>query len=112
MEKKKHIKIPVFDVVQTGNKIKILRKENGFTVHELQVLFGFDYPQAIYAWESGKSIPTVDNLIVLARLFSVALDELICYSLVEIETCCSDHAANCMNKDFVTCQKCKFKKSA
>ena len=112
METVKHILKPVIDLVQTGNKIKFLRTKNGFTVHELQDLFGFDYPQAIYAWESGKSIPTVDNLIVLARLFSVALDELICYSLVEIETCCSDHAANCMNKDFVTCQKCKFKKSA
>ena len=112
MENKKSILTPAIDLEQTGNKIKTLRKENGFSVHELQDLFGFEYPQAIYAWESGKSIPTVDNLLVLARLFSVALDELICYSLVEIETCCSDHAANCMNKDFVTCQKCKFKKSA
>ena len=103
---------PVIDFEKTGNLIKELRKINGCSVNDLQQIFGFEYPQAIYAWESGKSIPTVDNLIVLARLFSVALDELICYSLVEIETCCSDHAANCMNKDFVTCQKCKFKKSA
>ena len=112
METVKHILKPVIDSEQTGNKIKILRKQNGFSVHELQDLFGFDYPQAIYAWESGKSIPTVDNLIVLARLFSVSLDDLVCYSLVEIESYCSDHAANCMNKDFVTCQKCKLKKSA
>ena len=112
METVKHILKPVIDSEQTGNKIKILRKQNGFSVHELQDLFGFDYPQAIYAWESGKSIPTVDNLLVLARLFDVTLDDLICYSLVEVSRNCSVHVANCMNKDFVTCQNCKFKKSA
>ena len=112
METVKHILKPVIDLVQTGNKIKFLRTKNGFTVHELQNLFGFDYPQAIYAWESGKSVPTVDNLIILARLFDVTLDDLICYSLVEVSRNCSVHVANCMNKDFVTCQKCKFKKSA
>ena len=42
----------------------------------------------------------------------VTLDDLICYSLVEVSRNCSVHVANCMNKDFVTCQKCKFKKSA
>jgi transcriptional regulator with XRE-family HTH domain len=112
MEKVKHILRPVIDLQQTGEKIKSLRKFSGFSVHELQDLFGFEYPQAIYAWESGKSIPTVDNLLVLARLFDVTLDDLICYSLVEVSRNCSVHVANCMNKAFVTCQNCKFKKSA
>lgn len=112
MDKKKHIKIPVFDVVQTGNKIKNLRKLKNFSVHEVQDLFGFEYPQAIYAWERGLSAPKIDHLIVLAKLFDVSLDDLVCYYVSEVECSCSDHVANCMNKDSETCEKCKFKKSA
>ena len=72
MENIRHILRPVVDLQKTGEKIKNLRKNNGFTVHELQELFGFEHPQSIYAWESGKCVPTVDNLLVLARLFSVS----------------------------------------
>lgn len=112
MENIRHILRPVVDLQKTGEKIKNLRKNNGFTVHELQELFGFEHPQSIYAWESGKCVPTVDNLLVLARLFSVSMDEMICYSLVEILCACSEHAANCMNKDVAICEKCKFRRIA
>lgn len=112
MEKVKHILRPVIDLQQTGEKIKSLRKFSGFSVHELQDLFGFQYPQAIYAWEKGHSVPTVDNLLVLSRLFGVAIDDIVCYSLVEVLCSCSDHAANCMNKDSKVCGKCKFRKTA
>ena len=54
----KHITIqkPVVDLKATGKQIKQLRKENGFTVRDIQDVFGFEYPQAIYAWEQGKSV--------------------------------------------------------
>ncbi|MBR5867144.1 MAG: helix-turn-helix transcriptional regulator [Spirochaetaceae bacterium] len=112
MEDIKHILKPVIDLEKTGEKIKTLRKNNGFSVHELQLLFGFEYPQAIYAWEAGKNIPTVDNLIVLSRLYSVSMDEIICYTLNDILCSCTDHVANCMNKDAKVCESCKFRKSA
>ncbi len=112
MEDVKHILKPVIDLKKTGEKIKTLRKSNGFTVHELQLLFGFEYPQAIYAWECGKNIPSIDNLLVLSRLFTVAIDDIVCYSLVDILCSCSDHVANCMNKDAKVCESCKFRKSA
>ena len=42
---------PVIDLKGTGAQIKRLRKLRGYSVHDLQVIFGFDYPQTIYDWE-------------------------------------------------------------
>ena len=63
------IQRPVVDLKATGAQIKSLRTKCGYTVHDIQAIFGFEYPQAVYAWECGKSIPTIDNLLVLAHLF-------------------------------------------
>lgn len=68
---------PVLDVESTGKKIKSLMDASGITVRQLQSIFGFDYPQAIYAWLNGRNLPTVDNLIVLSELFGVTIDEII-----------------------------------
>ncbi len=69
--------IPTIDLVQTGANIINLRKAAGLTVHDLQIVFGFNSPQAIYKWQSGASLPTVDNLIVLAALFRVHIDDIL-----------------------------------
>ena len=59
---------PVIDPVATGRNIVRLRTERGMTVRDLQEYFGFEEPQAIYKWQRGKSLPTVDNLYALGRL--------------------------------------------
>lgn len=76
---------PVVDMVSTGRNIKALRVENGYSVRDIQTIFNFEHPQAIYNWESGKSLPTVDNLIVLADLFCVRVDEIVKTQRVPIE---------------------------
>ena len=75
---------PVIDLPATGAQIKKIRKSRGFSVHDLQIFFGFDYPQAIYGWESGKCIPTVDNLLILSKLFHVEIGQLLVTRNVEI----------------------------
>ena len=69
--------IPTVDLVATGKNIEKLRKEVGLSVKELQNIFGFGTPQAIYKWESGKNLPTIDNCIILARLLGVNMEELL-----------------------------------
>ena len=59
---------PTIDLMRTGANIVRLRKAAGLTVHDLQMVFGFNSPQAIYKWQNGAALPTVDNLIVLAAL--------------------------------------------
>ncbi len=69
--------MPVIDMRGTGLKITQLRKASGKSVKDLQDIFGFGTPQAIYKWQQGAAIPTIDNLIVLSVIFGVSLDEII-----------------------------------
>lgn len=68
---------PVIDLVATGENITRLRKERGLTVRDLQDWFGFEEPQAIYKWQKGKSLPTVDNLYALGTLLNVPMEEIL-----------------------------------
>ena len=68
---------PVIDRVGTGKKITQLRTEAGLTVRDLQEIFGFGTPQAIYKWQQGTAMPTLDNLILLATVLNAQLDDII-----------------------------------
>lgn len=71
------IEKPVIDLKATGEKIKQLRILKGLSVHDLQILLDFEYPQAIYLWEAGKTFPSIENLISLSRIFEVDILEII-----------------------------------
>lgn len=79
------IEKPVLDMARTGETIKALRKFKKIPVSTLQEIFGMTNPQAIYNWESGKNMPSIDNLIVLAQVFDVTLESLIATNRVEVE---------------------------
>ncbi|UOO37955.1 helix-turn-helix transcriptional regulator [Oscillospiraceae bacterium CM] len=68
---------PVIDPVATGENIVRLRQERGLSVRDLQAFFGFEEPQAIYKWQRGKSLPSVDNLYALGALLDVPMDEIL-----------------------------------
>ena len=76
-EEKDMITIPSIDMMATGQNIIKLRKDAGLTVKDLQMMFGFTTPQAIYKWQHGTAMPTVDNLLVLAVVFGVHIDDII-----------------------------------
>lgn len=65
------------DSKKTGLRIKDLRIQNNFSVRQLQYYFKFTTPQAIYAWEKGNSIPSIDNLLLLANLFNVSITDIL-----------------------------------
>ncbi len=69
--------MPFIDTVATGRNIDRLRIEAGMTVRDMQMIFGFATPQAIYKWLHGASMPTIDNLVILAAIFGVTLDEIV-----------------------------------
>ena len=62
---------PAIDPVKTGDNITKLRKAAGLSVHDVQAAFGFNSPQAIYKWQNGTALPSVDNLVCLAALLRV-----------------------------------------
>ncbi len=69
--------LPIIDMIKTGQNIKKLRKEMGLSVRDLQSMFGFTTPQAIYKWQHGDCMPSIDNLIVLATIFQVRVEDII-----------------------------------
>ena len=71
------LKTPIIDMIKTGENIERLRRSKGITVRQLQEIFGFATPQAIYKWQHGDALPTVDNLIVLAMVFQLPIEEIL-----------------------------------
>lgn len=71
--------LPTIDMVRTGCNIARLRKESGLSVRDLQRMLGFTTPQAIYKWQQGRALPTLDNLVALAAVFGVKIDDILVY---------------------------------
>lgn len=68
---------PVVNMKQTGQNITMLREQRGISVRQLQCMMGFSTPQAIYKWQHGESLPTVDNLVALSAIFAVPIDAIL-----------------------------------
>ncbi len=71
------VNLPVIDMRRTGQNIGRLRKQAGLSVRDLQDIFGFATPQAIYKWQQGAALPTIDNLVVLAAVLQVRVDDIL-----------------------------------
>lgn len=69
--------IPFVDMKQTGRNIHALREQRGLSVKELQQMMGFGTSQAIYKWQHGVSLPTVDHLVALSAIFAVPIDAIL-----------------------------------
>ena len=65
------------NTVATGENINRMRIEAGFSVKDIQEVFGFTTPQAVYKWIHGTALPTIDNLVILAAVLGVTMDEII-----------------------------------
>ena len=72
--------IPVINMVATGQNITRLRKQAGLSFANLQQIFGFTTPQAIYKWQRGTALPTVDNLVILAAVFNTNINNILVIS--------------------------------
>lgn len=77
-----HVSMPIVNLAMTGANIRAIRKQRGLSVKDLQDIFGFATPQAIYKWQQGVTLPTVDNLVVLASIFGVPMEKIL---VIEVE---------------------------
>ena len=71
------VNLPTIDMIRTGQNIASLRRQAGLSVRDLQDIFGFATPQAIYKWQQGVALPTIDNLVVLAAVQQVRMDDIL-----------------------------------
>ena len=62
---------------ETGANIRRLLKINGYTVKDVQEVMGFENPQAVYKWLSGKSLPNLENLLILSKLLNIGIENIL-----------------------------------
>ena len=79
------LNFPVINTVATGQNINRMRIEAGMTVRNMQDVFGFTTPQAIYKWIHGTAMPTIDNMVILAEMFDVTVDEIIAVDMIDVK---------------------------
>lgn len=74
---RKFIPFPVIDMKKTGERIRRLREEKELSVEDLRQFFGFISVQAIYRWQKGISLPSVDHLLALSKILEVPMEEIL-----------------------------------
>ena len=71
---------PVYLSIQqkaAGERIRELLKKNGYTVKDIQKFMGFENPQAIYKWISGRSLPSIDNFLILSKVLHTSIEDIL-----------------------------------
>jgi transcriptional regulator with XRE-family HTH domain len=67
----------MIDFVKVGNRISTLRKNSKMSQEELADLL-YITRQALSKWENGTSIPSIDSLLEVSKIFNVSFDYLLC----------------------------------
>ena len=62
--------------IRTADRLVALRRARGWSQEELAVRLGVSR-QAVSKWERAEASPDTDNLIALARLYGISLDQLL-----------------------------------
>ena len=76
-----------------GEKIYLLRKERGFSQEQLASQITVSR-QAISKWELNESVPDVDNIVQLCKIFSVSTDYLLTDDYAQNELSTANEADN------------------
>ena len=61
----------------TCKRLDELRKERNLSIKDIQHYFGFSSPQGVYHWMQGRSLPCIDNLVILADLYQCKVDDML-----------------------------------
>ena len=62
---------------ETGENIRKLIRESGYSVRDIQDFLGFSSPRAIYKWMEGKSVPSIDSLLILSRVLGTSMEDIL-----------------------------------
>lgn len=69
--------MPVINMEQTGKQIAELRKKANLTVNDIKEALEFTTVNAVYKWQRGQTLPTLDNLVALAALFGCTINDIV-----------------------------------
>ena len=69
--------MPVINMEQTGKQIAKLRKNANLTVTDIKEALALTTVHAVYKWQRGQTLPTLDNLVALAALFGCTINDIV-----------------------------------
>lgn len=69
--------MPVINMEQTGKQIAELRKKANLTVNDIKEALELTTVNAVYKWQRGQTLPTLDNLVALAALFDCTINDIV-----------------------------------
>lgn len=67
----------MLDFCGIGNKLHKLRTDKGYNQEQIAEKL-YVSRQAVSRWELGQTLPSIDNLIELSKLFQVSFEEILC----------------------------------
>ncbi len=81
------VSIKVIDTKATSNRLSELMKEKGLKPRDMQRALDLESIQAVYKWLSPKykSMPSIDNLVLLTHILDCSMEDIIRVKEVEIK---------------------------
>lgn len=68
---------PILNLKETGKRIKELCMKNRLSVGDVTRYLGDISEQSVYKWQRGETLPTIDNLYALSKLFHTTVDDIL-----------------------------------
>lgn len=59
---------------KTGKNIQAIFRNNKYSVKDVQSIFNFNGPQAVYKWQRGECLPDIEKLMILSSLFNIPIE--------------------------------------
>lgn len=73
----------VIDMEKTGERLKCLSKEKNTSVREIKEYLGLESVQSVYDWFHARTLPTVDHLFALGRLWDIGMESILVTNIRE-----------------------------
>ena len=74
---------PVIQGDKTGKRLREIRKKRNIRVPSVCAFMGGISEQAVYKWERGACLPSIDNLLALSHLYHVQIEDMLVYEETE-----------------------------
>lgn len=71
------MELPKVNIQETSLNIIRLMRENHIDTYDLMMKLRYSTPTNIYYWRSGKTVPSVDNLVKLAYIFGCEINDIL-----------------------------------
>ena len=68
---------PVIDPVGTGNNLKTLITDSGYTIAGIGRRLGIADMSTLYKWLRGDTLPGIDNMLALSILLNVTINDIL-----------------------------------